>query len=163
MKIRYVLPAAAAAVVLVSCGGDAQKKAEEAPASAPAALKVAKPVDETRRFPMDGREKVDVIEDHILGKDFLPGGNVAEYKKDGKTWKQFLIKADNPGQTAILLGRIKDSLKDPKFVAHMGGYYGMDGETPVFAFPKGRWIAGVTGLPEKDADTLGRQMALRLD
>ncbi len=161
MKIRYLFPAAAA-LVLVSCGGDTQKPAPEAPA-APAAMKVAKPVDETRRFPMDGREKVDVVEDHILGKDFLPGGNVAEYKKDGKTWKQFLIKADNPGQTAILLGRIKDSLKDPKFVAHMGGYYGLDGDTPVFAFPKGRWIAGVTGLPEKDADTLGRQMALRLD
>jgi hypothetical protein len=93
----------------------------------------------------------------------LPGGNIAIYKKGGKTWKQFVIRAANPGDTAILLGRIKDGLKDPKFIAHMGGYYGMDGDTPFFAFPKGNWIAGVTGLPEKDADTAGRQMALRLD
>lgn len=146
-----------------SCGESSKPAGESAPTKAPSRISVAAPVDETRRFPMDGRDKVDVIPDHLFGKDYLPGGNIAEYKKDGKTWQQFVIKADNPGQTAILLGRFKDGLKDPKFVAHMGGFYGMDGTTPMFVFPKGRWIAGVVGLPEKDADILGRQMAPRLD
>ena len=151
-------------LLLCSCGSDSSKPAtaENSPA-APSRISIANPIDETRRFPMDGREKVDVIPDHLFGKDYLPGGNIAEYKKAGKTWQQFVIKADNPNQTAILLGRFKDGLKDPKFVAHMGGFYGMDGTTPMFVFPKGRWIAGVVGLPENDADILGRQMAPRLD
>jgi hypothetical protein len=147
-------------VFVLACGSQPAPQAEVPAAKAPT---ITKPADETRRFPMDGREAVEVVEDQLLGKEYLPGGNIATYKKGGKTWRQFVIKANDPGQTAILLGRIKDGLKDPKFVAHMGGYFGMDGTTTLFAFPKGRWIAGVTGLPEKDADTAGRQMALRLD
>jgi hypothetical protein len=149
----------AALALMLSCG----ETAAPPKAAGPAPVAIAKPSDETRRFPMDGRDTVDVVEDHLFAKDYLPGGNIAVYKKGGRTWKQFVIKADNPNQTAILLGRFKDGLKDPKFVAHMGGYFGMDGETPLFVFPKGRWIAGVTGLPETEADTLARQMALRLD
>ena len=45
----------------------------------------------------------------------------------------------------------------------MGGYFGMDGDQPFFVFPKGRWLVGTVGLPEKEADTAGRIMALRLD
>jgi len=160
----YSLLPTALVLLLTSCGssGPASPTAQKAEVP-PSRVEGPKPVDETRRFPMDGRENVEVVADHLFGKSYLPGGNIATYKKGGKTWKQFVIRAANPGDTAILLGRIKDGLKDPKFVAHMGGYFGMDGDTPLFAFPKGNWIAGVTGLPEKDADTAGRQMALRLD
>ena len=34
---------------------------------------------------------------------------------------------------------------------------------PVFVFAKGAWIAGVAGLPEKDADLAARTLAAHLD
>ena len=39
----------------------------------------------------------------------------------------------------------------------------MDGALPVYVFPKGAYLAGLVGLPEKDADLLARQFAARLD
>jgi hypothetical protein len=144
-------------VLAASCGG------EPAASKAPVKITAAAPVDETRRFPMAGREKVEVVPDQLFGKAFLPGGNVASYDKDGKKWQQFVIKAKSPGDTAILLGQFKDAMQNPKFVAHMGGYYGTDGARSYFVFPKGNWLAGVAGLPLQEADTIGRQMAVLLN
>lgn len=112
---------------------------------------------------MDGRESVEPVGGHLFGREFLPGGNIAVYRKGAKSWKQFVIKSDDAGQAAVLLSKLKDTLKEPKFVAHMGGYFGIDGDQPMFVFLKGRWLAGVVGLPEKEADMAGRVMALRLD
>lgn len=147
-----------ACLFAMSCGGE---KGEEK--KGPAKVRVASPVDETRRFPMAGRDKVEVVPDQLFGKDFLPGGNVASYAKDGKRWQQFVIRAKSPADTAILLGQFKDAMQQPKFVAHMGGYYGTDGARSYFVFPKGNWLAGVAGLPLDESDTLGRQMALLLN
>jgi len=146
-----------AAAFLVSCS-DTPKAAEPK-----AVKKAARPTDETRRFPMDGRENVEIIEDHILGMDFLPGGNLATYKIGGKTWREFVIKAESPDQTALLVGACKDHMKDPKFLAHMGGYAGSDGQQILYVFPKGRWVAGVVGLPVAEADPYARMLAQRLD
>lgn len=142
----------------MSCGGEqtAEKKG-------PTKVQVAAPMDETRRFEMAGREKVEVVPDQLFGKSFLPGGNVASYEKGGKRWQQFVIKAKSPADTAILLGQFKDAMQQPKFVAHMGGYYGTDGARSYFVFPKGNWLAGVAGLPLEESDTIGRQMALLLN
>ena len=120
------------------------------------------PPDESRRFPMAGQISMRVVNDHILGKDFLPGGNVAEYKQKGKTYQQFLISAGTPEAAALLLFEHKSHLRDPKYLAHMGGYFGMDGDKPVYIFQKGVFLAGFVGLPEKDADVLARQFAARL-
>lgn len=147
-----------ACLLAVSCGGE---KAEEK--KGPTKVQVPAPVDETRRFPMAGRDKVEVVPDQLFGKAFLPGGNVASYAKDGKVWQQFAIKAKSPADTAILLGQFKDAMQQPKFVAHMGGYYGTDGARSYFVFPKGNWLAGVAGLPLEESDTIGRQMALLLN
>jgi hypothetical protein len=151
------------AMAAMVCGCGVQEQGKPLPAEVPRKAAAVAPADETRRFPMDGRETVEPMAGPLFGKDFLPGGNIATYKKGSKTWKQFVIKNEEPGQTAVLLGRMKDALKDPKFVAHMGGYFGMYGDEPFFVFPKGRWLAGTVGLPEKEADTAGRTMALRLD
>lgn len=143
---------------LAGCG-----TSEPPPPPAKKAAEAKPPADETRRFPAESRESVEPVAAPLFGKDFLPGGNIATYKKGGKTWKQFVIKNGDPGQTAVLLGKFKEAMKDPKFVAHMGGYFGtMDG-ADFFVFPKGVWLAGTVGLPEKEADLTGRIMALRLD
>ena len=50
-----------------------------------------------------------------------------------------------------------------KLVPSFGGYFGQDNGRPVFVFTKNAWIAGVVGLPEKQADTEARTLAGRLN
>jgi len=131
---------------------------QNAPAAAP-----AKPQDESRRFPLADQVSMRLVDDHVLGKDFLPGGNVAEYKRKGKTYQQFLVHARSSEAAALLLFDFKGHLRDAKFLPHMGGYFGMDGAAPVYILQKGAFLAGFVGLPEKDADLLARQFAARLN
>jgi hypothetical protein len=121
------------------------------------------PADESRRFPRADRLALQLVHDHVLGKEFLPGGNVAEYKWNGRTYQQFLVRAANSEAAGLLLFDFKGHLRDAKYLAHMGGYFGMDGAAPVYLFQKGVFLAGFVGLPEKDADALARQFAARLD
>jgi hypothetical protein len=145
--------------VLSACGSPPPN--EPAP-KAPAAVPV-KPPDESRRFPLADQVSMRLMDDHVLGKDFLPGGNVAEYRRKGKTYQQFLVRAKSPEAAALLLFDFKGHLRDAKFLPHMGGYFGMDGTTPVYILQKGAFLAGFAGLAEKDADLLARQFAARLD
>jgi hypothetical protein len=150
---------AGALAVLSACGSPPPKEsAQNAPAAAP-----VKPPDESRRFPLADQVSMRLVVDHILGKDFLPGGNVAEYRRKGKTYQQFLVRAKSPEAAALLLFDFKGHLRDAKFLPHMGGYFGMDGTTPVYILQKGAFLAGFAGLAEKDADLLARQFAARLD
>jgi hypothetical protein len=150
---------AGALAVLSACGSPpAHEPAQNAPAAAP-----IKPQDESRRFPLADQVSMRLVDDHVLGKDFLPGGNVAEYRRRGKTYQQFLVHAKSPEAAALLLFDFKGHLHAAKFLPHMGGYFGMDGATPVYIFPKGAYLAGFVGLAEKDADLTARQFAARLD
>ena len=156
MRTKWWL--AGALAVLAACGSPPPKEpAQNAPAAAP-----VKPPDEGRRFPLADQVSMRLVDDHVLGKDFLPGGNVAEYRRKGKTYQQFLVRAKSPEAAALLLFDFKGHLRDPKFLPHMGGYFGLDGATPVYLFPKGAYLAGFVGLAEKDADLLARQFAARL-
>jgi len=145
--------------LLAACGGAPPKEQTQA-APAPAAVK---PPDESRRFPLAGQVSMRLVDNHVLGKDFLPGGNVAEYRLKGKTYQQFLVRSASAESAALLLFDFKSHLRDARFLAHMGGYFGMDGATPVYLFQKSVYLAGFVGLPEKEADPLARQFAARLD
>jgi hypothetical protein len=124
---------------------------------------VAKPADHSRRFSPEGRVKVDVVDNHLMDKEFMPGGNVAEYQKDGKAYRQFLAEVKDPQAAGLLLYDYKSTLSDSKYLAHMGGYFGQDGSEPVLVFQKGRFVAGIAGLPEKEADLIARELAARLN
>lgn len=146
-------------LVLAGCSSqptEEQNKANAAKAQPP------KPADESRRFPSESRHAVEIV-DHILNMPALPAGNLASYRQGDKVWQQFLVRTASDQQAAIATFDFKNALGSPKFIAHMGGYYGTLADQPVFVFPKGKWIAGIIGLEEKDADTLARQFALRLD
>jgi hypothetical protein len=147
---------AAALTLLYGCGSAPLQ--ETAPAPAP-----AKPRDESRRFPMADRVSMQLVENHVLGKDFLPGGNVAEYRRKAKTYQLFLIRSKSAEDAALLLFDFKGHLSNAKYLAHMGGYFGLDGSAPVYLFEKGSFLAGFVGLAEEDADPLARQFAARLD
>ena len=122
---------------LCACGG---APAAREPQSVPAAA-AAKPPDEQRRFPLADQTSMRLVEDHVLGKDFLPGGNVAEYKRKGKTYQQFLVHAKNPEAAALLMFNYKGRLREAKYLPHMGGYFGMDAATRarIFGDRNGAW------------------------
>src|SRR6266849_5956646 len=114
---------AGAFAILCACGGAPPKEQPQAAAVATP----LKPPNESRRFPMAGQVNVRLIDDHILGKDFHPGGNVAEYRRNGKTYQQFLAHSKSAETAALLLFDFKSHLHDAKYLPHMGGYFGMDG------------------------------------
>jgi hypothetical protein len=144
---------------LCGCGGaPSSQQSQSVPAAPP-----AKPADEQRRFPLADQTSMRLVEDHVLGKDFLPGGNVAEYKRKGKTYQQFLVHAKSAEAAALLMFEFKGRLREAKYLPHMGGYFGTDGATPIYLFQKGAFLAGFAGLPEKEADSLARQFAARLN
>lgn len=145
---------------LVACGGQPDAPAEQSKKAAPV---LPKPPDESRRFPADGRVRVDLIDANLLGKHYLPGGNVAEYERSGKKFRMFLAMAESPDTAAFLMLDFKNDLADAKYVSHMGGYFGRDGDEPVFVLQKGKYLAGVVGLDEKEADLAARELASRLD
>lgn len=152
-----------AALAFASCSSTPPKSAGS---NAPPAQKrpsVPKPADETRRFPPAGRQSVQVEESQLLGKDFLPGGNLARYRKGPAQFEMFLILTAAPNDAAILLFDYKNKLESAKFVAHFGGYFGKDAGTDTFLFARGSWLAGIRGLPQDQADALARDFAARLD
>lgn len=138
---------------------------DSAPKSAPAAepaKKAAKPADLTRFFPMANRGDVKLEEEHLLGKDYLPGGNIAHYKNGKQEYDLFLLKTSGNEAAALLMFDFKGKLKAPKLIPSFGGYWGMDGERKIFVFPKLAFVAGVVGLSEKDADPIARDFAARI-
>ena len=100
-----------------------------------------------------------IATDHVLGKDFLPPGNVAEYSRDGKHYTLFLIEMPTEEKAVFLDYDIKERLTDAAFVADFGGFFGtLDGE-PWFIFPRKRVVAGIVGLSEQEAHEVGRVFA----
>lgn len=148
------------ALLLCACG-EPEKKAP--PAKKTWKEAGLRPVDETRFFPSKERFSVEVVPDKLLGHDFLPGGNVATYKRGAKEYRMFVIKMRDANAAAMLLFEYKDKLPAPKFVASFGGYFGDDGGTPAFLFAKNAWVCGVLGLSEADADAVAREFAARVN
>jgi len=147
-------------LALLSACSSAPPKEQPPSAAAPGP---AKPTDESRRFPLADQASMRLVDNHVLRKDFLPGGNVADYLRKGKTYQLFLVHAKSSEDAALLLFDFKGRLRDAKYLAHMGGYFGTDGSTPVYLFQKGPFLAGLVGLAEKEADPLARQFAARLN
>ena len=145
---------------LSGCGGPAEAPASETKQTA---APIPKPPDESRRFPAEGRVKVELVDANLLGKHYLPGGNLAEYERAGKKFRMFLAVAESPDAAAFLMLDFKNDLADAKYVSHMGGYFGRDGDEPVFVLQKGKYLAGVVGLDEEQADLTARELASRLN
>ncbi len=151
-----------AALLAVSCGGGSKPEPEAAAPAAPPARKVPKPVDESARFPKKDLIEVKLVEGHVLDKGLLPGGNVGFYRNARRSYQLFLIKTPTTEAAALLLNDFKSSLGAFKYVPSFGGFYGMDGATPVFAFQKSVYLAGVVGLTQEEADAVAREFAARL-
>ncbi len=139
------------------CSRPASEAKQEVPKASP-----APPPDESAHFPRAGLLKMEVIPDHLLGKEFMPGGNLATYQSGGSEYQQFLVKMPDAQTGAFLLVDWQKALTDPQYLAHMGGFFGMDAGRPVYVFSKGVWFAGVIGSPRQKADVIAREFAARL-
>lgn len=150
---------AAWALLLPSCGSGSKPAApaESAPAPAP------KPADESRHFPQSNLIDTKVVDTRLLGKPFMPGGTLAHYKKGKTEYDMFLAKLPTALDAAVLLPDWNKALAGSKLIPSFGGYFGQDAGRPVFVFCKGAWIAGVAGLPEKEADAAARVLAGRIE
>jgi hypothetical protein len=119
----------------------------------------AGPADDfVRYFPLRERTAIHDVAGHLLNNPSLPGGVLADYK----TCQLFLIRTPSAQKAAFLLLDYKKTLKDPKYLAHMGGYFGIDSGRPAYVFAKGPFLAGVIGLAQDKADPLAREFAARI-
>jgi hypothetical protein len=153
------LTVAAFVVLLSSC----DSKPPEAPKMQAKQPETPKPADESRRLPKTHLLDTIVVEKQLLGKAFMPGGTLGQYRKGKAEFDMFIAKTASPADAALLLPDWRKALADSKFVPSFGGYYGHDAGRPIFVFTKGAWIAGVAGLPQKDADAEARKLAKELD
>jgi len=154
-----VLFVIAVAALLASCASEPKQTAPEAASKA----EPVRPADESRRFPQTNLVDTKVVEKELMGKSFMPGGTLAHYKKGKVEYDMFVAKLPSATDAAVVLPDWRKALADAKLVASFGGYFGQDNGRPVFVFSKDVWVAGVAGLPEKDADLQARSLAARLN
>ena len=149
-----------ALLVALSCGSS--PSGQSAASTKPSVP--AEPVrDETHRFDKTGLVESKVVTDQLGGKEFMPGGNLAEYERDGVKYQVFFALRRNAEQAMFLAMDYRDTLSDSEFILHFGGFFGMDGETPTLIFSKDKYVIGVTGLEFDDADQAGRLIAAFLN
>jgi hypothetical protein len=146
-------------LLLTCCGSPPEPTASEPPKKADA----QKPSDESQRFAAANLVETKVVDKELMGKPFMPGGTLARYKKGKKEYEMFVAKLPTATDAAILLPDWRKALTDSKLEPSFGGYFGQDAGRPVFVFSKGAWIAGIAGLPEKEADLEARTLATHLD
>ena len=147
-------------LITLSCSSPAPQSAKtEAKPSVPTH---PAPKDIGTKFPSTGQVNMQLVPDHLLGKDFMPGGNLADYKTALGEYQMFLLQQSDPHTAAFILLDWKAAMPDAKYLAHMGGYYGtLDGK-PVYVFSKGPYLAGLVGLTEDKADPEARRFAARI-
>ena len=115
--------------------------------------------DQTHLFRKDGLVEAKVVDSNLGGKDFMPGGNLAVYEKDGKRYQVFFTLRRNADRALLLSMNYRDTLDNQEFVPAYGGFFGMDGGTPTLIFQKQKYVVAVTGLKLEDADQAARMIA----
>src|SRR6185437_11141024 len=145
----------------IGCGSSSPPAAKTK--QAPTPTQEAPPVkDNTGLLPATGRLSAQVVPNHLLDIPALPGGTIGDYKVGKKKYQLFIIEADSNQKAAFMDTDLRDALKNPEYIAYMGGYFGEHNGTPVYGFAKLQYLAGVVGLPKDEADPIARQLAARL-
>ena len=121
------------------------------------------PREEWYRFPKAEMVETKLVETELMGKPFMPGGTLGRYKKGDTQYEMFICRLSSPDDATLLLAEWRAVLANPKPVNAFGGVIGEDSGRPVFVFLKGHWIAGVAGLPQKDAEPRASLLAAYLD
>jgi len=147
-------------LITLSCSTSSPEKNKPAGSLAPTSHDP--PKDLAAKMPSTGQVKMQLVRDHLLGKDFMPGGNLADYKTELGEYQMFLLEAPDAKAAAFMLLDWKTAVPEAKYLAHMGGYYGVVDGKPLYLFAKGPYLAGLVGLTENKADPEARKFAARL-
>lgn len=153
--MRTILLIAALLTAGCSSAPAPEKKAETPPPPPPVK-------DDTALLMTANRTSAKVVPDHLLGISALPGGTIGDYEAGGAKYQLFIIETETAQDAAILLLDVKGTLQDPAYISYMGGYFGTGQGGQVYAFAKGKYLAGVVGLAEAKADPIARQLAAQL-
>jgi hypothetical protein len=113
-------------------------------------------------LPPKGLKRSGIVMDHVAGIPKLPGGTVGDYAASGKTYQIFIVDAETNQQAAFLLLDAKGVLQNPEYLSSFGGYLGQESGRPIFVFAKERYLTGIVGLPQAEADPIARTLASRL-
>ena len=81
---------------------------------------------------------------------------------NGTKFQEFIIDTDSAQTAAFMMLDMKAEMKDPQYLASMGGYAGTYEDKPLYCFAKLHYLAGVVGLPQAKADPLARTLAAQL-
>ena len=114
-----------------------------------------------RQLPSADQVSKQEIADHILGKPFLPGGTLAHYKTASAEYDMFVAQFPSHTDASIALANLEATIQGAKLVKSMDGYFGADAGRPIFVFPMDRWLGGVVGLPQPEAERAARVLAAR--
>jgi hypothetical protein len=147
-------------LLMASCSGPVPEKT--ASSTVVKATVHDPPQDVATKFPLTGQTRIELVPDHLLGKDFMPGGNLADYQTASGKYQMFLVKMPDSQKAAFVLLDWQSAMPKAKYLAHMGGYFGMDQGKPVYVFSKGPYLAGLVGLSEEKADPEARRFAAKL-
>lgn len=161
--LSFAILIVAIAFALLCCGPTRSESTAPAnPESSAKPVEHPTPQDLSRYMARENLVSNTVVNDNLLGIEALPGGNLAEYKKGGRNFQQFLMKAPSVALGAVYLSEFKSAMASPKFVAGFGGYYGDIAGKPVFVFVKNEYVTGLIGLSKDEADAEGRLVAARI-
>jgi hypothetical protein len=120
------------------------------------------PTDLRTKFPQAGLTRMEMVADHLLGKEYLPGGNIADYNTNVGVYQMFLIKEKDTTKAANLILDWRATHTDLQYMPTIGAYYGLDNGTPVYLFSKGLFVGGLVGLDANDANLQALGLAARL-
>jgi hypothetical protein len=171
MRLPVLIGAAGALAVMTGCSGPTQppelqqpefKKRSDAPVGTPVHDHTVTVRDQSRMLPPKGLKHSGIVMDHVAGIPKLPGGTVGDYSTGAKTYQIFIVDAETNQQAAFLLLDAKGVLQNPEYLSSFGGYFGLESGRPVFVFAKDRYLTGIVGLPQAEADPLARTLASRL-
>jgi hypothetical protein len=91
------LTVAAIALLLSSCNSKPVVR------EVPKVVETPRPTNESRRFPKTNLVGTIVVEKGLLGKSFMPGGTLAQYKKGRTEYEMFLARAVTATDAALIL------------------------------------------------------------
>jgi hypothetical protein len=167
MRLAVFIAVAGALAVLTGCSGPGQQTESQQPEfkkrpETPVHDRTVTVRDQSRMLPPKGLKHSGIVMDRVAGIPKLPGGTVGDYVSGGKTYQIFIVDAETNQQAAFLLLDAKGVLQNPEYLSSFGGYFGQESGRPVFVFAKERYLTGIVGLPQAEADPIARTLASRL-
>ena len=162
MRPLVLLFAVTCALNTIGCGSSSPPVAKTEETAKPKEEPPPPVKDDTGLLPAVGRVSATVVPKHLLDIPALPGGTIGDYKVGKKKYQLFIIEAGSNQKAAFMDTDLRDALKNPEYIAYMGGYFGEHNGTPIYGFAKLQYLAGVVGLPKDEADPIARQLAARL-